>query len=158
LINAAGVASMNLALMTPAKTAEHIVRTNLLGTIFCCQQFAPLMIRNRSGVIVNFSTIAVSLGLEGESVYCASKAGVESFSRVFAREVSAFNVRVNCVAPGPIQTDLIRGVPDEKISQVVHRQIARKMFSKEELCDFVDLVLSDHAKGMTGQVLHLGGA
>ena len=77
LINAAGVAAMNLAVTTPKNTTEKILRTNLLGTIFCTQAFFPLMIREKQGSIINFSTIAVNLGLKGESIYVASKAGVE---------------------------------------------------------------------------------
>ena len=60
---------------------ERVINVNLLGTIYCCQNFAPLMMRNQQGAIVNFSTIAVALGLKGESIYAASKAGVEGFSR-----------------------------------------------------------------------------
>ena len=81
LINCAGIASMNLALTTPPKVSENIIQTNLLGTIFCNQIFAPLLIKNKSGRIINFSTIAVKMGLKGESVYVASKSGVEGFSR-----------------------------------------------------------------------------
>ena len=76
LVNAAGIASMNLAVTTPSGLAQRIINTNLLGTIYCCQLFAPLMLRNKQGTIINFSTIAVKLGLKGESIYAASKAGV----------------------------------------------------------------------------------
>ncbi len=100
LINVAGIASMNLAVTTPAATTRRMIEVNLLGTIFSCQNFAPLLMRAKGGVIVNFSTIAVALGLKGESVYVASKAGVEGFTRSFAREMADFNVRVNCVAQG----------------------------------------------------------
>ena len=73
LINAAGIASMNLAITTPPETSKNIILTNLLGTIYCCQLIAPLMLRNKAGSIINFSTIAVALGLKGESIYAASK-------------------------------------------------------------------------------------
>ena len=79
IINAAGVASMNLALTTPENVTDRLIRTNLIGTIYCCQLFAPFLIKNKTGSIVNFSTIAVPIGLRGESVYVASKAGVEDF-------------------------------------------------------------------------------
>lgn len=158
LINAAGVASMNLALMTPSTSAERIIRTNLLGTIFACQQIAPHMVRQRRGAIINFSTIAVSLALEGESVYGASKAGVESFSRTLARELSNFGITVNCVAPGPIATELIRGVSPSKIQTIIERQIQRRQFTPADVCELVDLLISEKARGLTGQVFHLGGA
>lgn len=157
LINAAGIASMNLALTTPPATAEAIVKTNLLGTIYTCQQFVPHMIRAKAGRVINFSTIAVSLALEGESVYVASKAGVEAFTRTFAREVAGFGITVNCIAPGPIDTDLIKGVPDVKIQRIVDRQTMKRKFSSAEVCALADMLMSEHASTLTGQVFHLGG-
>jgi len=157
LINAAGIASMNLALTTPPATAEAIVKTNLLGTIYTCQQFVPHMIRAKAGRVINFSTIAVPLALEGESVYVASKAGVEAFTRTFAREVAGFGITVNCIAPGPVDTDLIKGVPDVKIQRIVDRQVIKRKFSPAEVCALADMLLSEPARTLTGQVFHLGG-
>ena len=94
---------MNLAVTTPPSMTQKLIQTNLAGTIHCCQLFAPLMIRKKAGSIINFSTIAVTLGLKGESIYAASKAGVEGFSRAFAREMADFDIRVNCIAPGTDQ-------------------------------------------------------
>lgn len=158
LINVAGIASMNLALTTPPDSVQKIISTNLLGTIYANQYFAPLIIRAGGGVIVNFSTIAVSIGLEGESVYVASKAGVEAFSRTFAREMSGFGVRVNCIAPGPIHTDLTAGLKQEQLDRIINHQIIRKPFERETVADLVDLLLDERAKSISGQVLHVGGA
>lgn len=157
LINAAGVASMNFALTTPVNTTEKIINTNLLGSIYTCQKFAPLIIKNGSGSIINFSTIAVSLGLKGESIYVASKAGIEGFSRSFAREMSEFNINVNCIAPGPIGTDLLNGVAPNKISNIVNQQIIKKQFSPEDVCNIVDLLLDERSRSLSGQVFNIGG-
>ena len=157
LVNAAGIASMNLALTTPAASVQRILQTNLMGTIFCCQQFAPLMVRGRAGSIVNFSTIAVALGLKGESVYVASKAGVEGFSRAFAREVAGLGVRVNCVAPGPIRTDLLQGVSDEQIDRILAEQVIPKAFAPEDVADLVEFLLGPQSASLSGEVLHVGG-
>ena len=78
VVNAAGVASMNLALMTPPATVSKVIATNLMGAIHVSQAFAPALIRAKAGRIIHFSTIAVPLGLAGEAVYVASKAGVEA--------------------------------------------------------------------------------
>ncbi len=158
LINAAGVASMNLALTTPTESAQHIVGVNLLGTVNSIQAFTPLMVRQKFGRIVNFSSIAVSLGLAGEAIYVASKAGVEGFSRAFAREVSDFGITVNCIAPGPIRTDLLRGISDKQIAEIVSRQIIRKEFSPEDVCDLVELLLDSRSQYLSGHVLTLGGS
>ncbi len=157
LINAAGIASMNLALTTPARVSRDLVHTNLLGTIYCCQLFAPLMIRLKQGSIINFSTIAVALGLKGESVYAASKAGVEGFTRAFAREMADFNVNVNCISPGPIDTDLLKGISDEQVSRIVSRQVIPRQFTPDAVSDLVELLLDKRSRSLSGQVLHVGG-
>ena len=158
VINAAGIASMNLALTTPPSMTQKLIQTNLVGTIHCCQLFAPLMIRRKAGSIINFSTIAVALGLKGESIYAASKAGVEGFSRAFAREMADFNIRVNCVAPGPIKTDLLRGVSDEQIDAIVSHQIIPKIFQPGDVSDLCEFLLSSKSAALSGQLLHVGGA
>jgi 3-oxoacyl-[acyl-carrier protein] reductase len=158
LINAAGIASMNLAVTTPPSVAQNLINTNLLGTIYCCQVFAPLMLRNRQGSIINFSTIAVALGLKGESIYAASKAGVEGFTRSFAREMADFNVKVNCIAPGPIDTSLLKGITAEQINKIVSQQIIPKQFKPDSVADLVELLIDSRANSLSGQVLHVGGA
>lgn len=157
VINAAGIASMNLALMSPPSQVEKLVQVNLLGTVYVSQAFAPLMIRRKYGRIINFSTIAVPLGLPGEAAYAASKAGVEAFSRSFAREVSDFGITVNCVAPGPINTDLLRGVSEDQIGKIVSQQIIRRQFTPEDVCDVVELLLDEKSNSISGQVMHVGG-
>jgi 3-oxoacyl-[acyl-carrier protein] reductase len=156
-INAAGVASMNMAVTTDEATVQKLIQTNLVGTIYCCQLFAPIMLRQKHGSFINFSTIAVALALKGESVYAASKAGVESFSRTFAREMADFNVRVNCIAPGPIRTDLLRGITDIQIEKITSQQVIPKQFQKSDVCDLVELLLDEKAASLSGQVLNIGG-
>ena len=156
-INAAGVASMNMALTTDENTVQRLIQTNLIGTIYCCQLFAPIMIRKKYGSFINFSTIAVALALKGESIYAASKAGVETFSRAFAREMADFNIRVNCIAPGPINTDLLKGITETQIQKITSQQVITKQFQKSDICDLVDLLISEKASSLSGQVLSVGG-
>ena len=156
-INAAGVASMNMAVTTDEATVQKLIQTNLVGTIYCCQLFAPIMLRQKHGSFINFSTIAVALALKGESVYAASKAGVESFTRTFAREMADFNVRVNCIAPGPIPTDLLRGITDTQIEKITAQQVIPKQFQKSDVCDLVELLIDEKASSLSGQILNVGG-
>ena len=158
LINAAGIASMNLAVTTPHSVSQRIINTNLLGTIYCCQLLAPLMLRHKQGAIINFSTIAVALGLKGESIYAASKAGVEGFTRAFAREMADFNIPVNCIAPGPIDTSLLKGITATQINHIVAQQIIPRQFKTETVADLVELLLDQRGRSLSGQVLHVGGA
>ena len=157
LLNVAGIASMNLLITTPPATIRRIVETNLLGTIYACHVVAPALIRRGSGRIINFSTIAVALGLAGESVYAASKAGVDGFSRSFAREMASHGITVNSVAPGPVNTDLIAKVPAEKIRAIVDRQIIPRQACLEDIWRIVSLLLSPECAMLSGQVFHVGG-
>lgn len=157
LINCAGIASMNLAITTPFKKVNEIIQTNLIGTIYTSQIFAPLLIKAGFGRIINFSTIAVNLGLQGESVYVASKAGVEAFSRVLAKELASFRITVNCIAPGPIKTDLLKGVNDSQIRKIIETQIIKKQFSKSDVVKTILLLLNQNSDCISGEVLNIGG-
>lgn len=156
-INAAGIASMNMAITTDESTVQKLIQTNLVGTIFCCQLFAPIMLRHKKGSFINFSTIAVALALKGESIYVASKAGIEGFSRSFAREMADFNVRVNCIAPGPIRTDLLKGITDKQIQKITSQQVIPKQFEKSDICDLVELLIDEKSSSLSGQILNVGG-
>ena len=158
LINAAGVASMNLLVSTPVDTIKKIVDINLTGTINCCAAASKALMRRKQGRIINFSTIAVPLGLKGEAVYVASKAGVEGFTRAFAREMGDFSVTVNAIAPGPIPTDLIRKVPEQSIAELVSRQIIPEQGTLDDVWDIASLLLDARAGLVTGETLHVGGA
>jgi len=157
LINAAGVASMNLTLSTPPETMLRIISTNLLGTMYCCTAIGKLLARRRNGRIINFSTIAAPLGLKGEATYVASKTGVEGFSRSFAREMADFDVTVNVVAPGPIPTRLIRHVPDRSIDDIVRHQIIQRQATPADVWQIISLLLEDRAAMVTGETIHVGG-
>ena len=102
LLNNAGIASMNHALLTPLSTIERIFQTNVFGTFLFCREAAKLMARKKHGRIVNFATVATPLKLEGEAAYAASKAAVVSMTEVLAREVAS--VGITCLlytSPSP---------------------------------------------------------
>ena len=115
LLNNAGTGSMNHCLTTPMKTVDRVFGVNVNGTILCCREAGKQMMKQRKGRIVNFGSVAVPYALEGEAVYTASKAAVEAYTRVIAREFAEFGITVNAVAPNPVKTDLIAGVPEEKM-------------------------------------------
>lgn len=157
LVNNAGIASMNHALLTPASTVEQVLRTNVVGAFVAARESAKLMRQSGGGRIVNFTTVAVPLALEGEAAYVASKAAVESLTRVLARELGPFGIRVNAVGPTPVETDLIRAVPKEKIDALLARQVLPRMGTPEDVAQVVDFFLSPASDFVTGQVIYLGG-
>lgn len=157
VVNNAGVANMNHALLTSADSLRRVLETNVVGTFLFCREAAKVMQRKRTGRIVNLSTVAVPLKLEGEAAYVASKSAVESLTHVLAREFAAFGVTVNAIGPVPIDTDLIRGVPREKIDALVARQAIPRLGTTEDVANVIDFFLSPASGFVTGQVLYLGG-
>jgi 3-oxoacyl-[acyl-carrier protein] reductase len=157
LLANAGIASMNHALLTPAATVDRIFRTNVTGTFLFCRETAKLMRRGGGGRIVNFSTVAHPLRLEGEAVYAASKAAVESLTRILARELAPLRITVNAIGPTPIETDLIRGVPGDKIEALLARQAIPRLGEVRDVINAVEFFLRGESDFITGQVLYLGG-
>jgi 3-oxoacyl-[acyl-carrier protein] reductase len=157
LLNNAGIASMNHALLTPMSTVASVFSTNFFGTFLFCREVAKVMVQKRTGRIVNFTTVATPLRLEGEAIYAASKAAVESFTEILARELAPAGVTVNAVGPTPVQTDLIKNVPAEKMKALLGRQAIRRFGTHADVINVVDFFLSPRSDFVTGQVLYLGG-
>ena len=157
LINNAGIASMNHTLLTPMSTVERILATNVNGTFLFCREAAKIMKKNGYGRIVNFSTVATPLKLEGEAIYAASKAAVLSLTEVLAREFAEFGITVNAVGPTPVKTDLIRSVPQDKMDRLLSRQAINRFGTFEDISNCTDFFIRKESDFITGQNLFLGG-
>lgn len=157
LINNAGIASMNHTMLTPLRTVEDIVRTNFIGSFLFCREASKLMSRQKYGRIVNFTTVATPLRIEGEAIYAASKAAILSFTEVLARELAPFNITVNSIGPTPIETDLIKSVPRDKMERLVARQAIPRFGTFSDVSNVIDFYLQESSNFITGQNLYLGG-
>ncbi|MBP9742034.1 MAG: SDR family oxidoreductase [Burkholderiales bacterium] len=157
LINNAGIASMNHIMLTPLSTVNNILNTNVIGTFLFCREAAKLMAKNKFGRIVNFTTVATPLKLEGEAIYAASKAAVHSFTEVSARELAPLNITVNSVGPTPVDTDLIKSVPEDKMQRLINRQAIPRKGTVEDIINVIDFFISNKSDFITGQNLFLGG-
>lgn len=157
VINNAGIAAMNHSLLTPAAAVERLLRTNFVGTFLVSREAARVMQRRRYGRIVNVSTVAVAMKLAGESAYAASKSALATWTQIFAREVADFGITANVVAPGPIETDLIRNVPKATIDALVGRLPVRRLTRFEDVANVVEFFCRPESDAVTGQIVYLGG-
>lgn len=157
-LNNAGISCMNHVLLTPGAVAGRIVDTNFLGTFLVCRESAKLMMKRKWGRMINFSSVAVPMYLEGEAIYAASKSAVETFTRVLAYELGEWGITVNTVGPTPIETDLIKSVPKEKIENILKRLAIKRLGRFEDVANVIDFLVQPQSGYITGQTLYLGGA
>ncbi len=157
LVNNAGIASMNHFLLTPLRTAHEIFSTNFFGSFLFCREAGKIMSRAKAGRIVNFTTVATPLRLEGEAMYAASKAAIESMTEILARELGPFGITVNALGPTPVPTDLIKSVPKEKMAALLARQSINRFGTVEDIINVIDFFLAASSNFITGQTLYLGG-
>lgn len=157
LINNAGIASMNHAFLTPLAKMEQIFATNTFGTFLFCREVGKVMMQKKSGRIVNFATVATPLKLEGEAAYAASKAAVESLTQVLAQELGQSGITVNAVGPTPVDTDLIKSVPKDKMDALVARQAIHRKGTIDDVINICDFFIKPESDFVTGQVVYMGG-
>jgi 3-oxoacyl-[acyl-carrier protein] reductase len=157
LVNNAGVARMNALALTPPADARQVVETNVLGVFHLTHQGIRLLRKSPCARIVNVTTVAVPLRLEGEAIYAASKAAVESLTRITAREVGGLGITCNAVGPTPIRTDLIARVPSAKLDALIARQAIPDWATVDDVYNVIEFFLRPESRMITGQVVYLGG-
>jgi len=154
LVNNAGVTADGLFLMMPRRDWDAVIDTTLHGFFNMTKPVLRKMLRRKSGSIVSLSSVSALVGNRGQANYAAAKAGLIAASRVLASEVGRLGIRVNVVAPGPIDTEMIRDAPLENIKQMIPMgRIGRP----EEVAKVVRFLCSDDASYITGQVISVNG-
>lgn len=157
VLNNAAIASMNHVLLTPAKTANRMMEVNVTGTMLVCRDAAKVMMRRRYGRIVNFTTIVAPIALAGEAIYAASKSAVVTFTRILAFELGQWGITCNSFGATPIMTDMIKGVPQDKIDAVVSGLAVKRLGTPQDCANVCDFFVSPASDNVTGQVIYLGG-
>jgi len=157
LINNAGIASMNHALLTPVATVQKIFSTNVVGSFLFAREAAKVMMKRKTGRIVNFATVATPMKLAGEAIYASSKAAIVTLTQILAREFADYNITVNAVGPTPVLTDLIRSVPQDKMDALLRQQAIHRFGEFSDITNVIDFFIRPESDFVTGQVLYLGG-
>jgi 3-oxoacyl-[acyl-carrier protein] reductase len=158
VVNNAGIASLNHFLMVPASTVDKVMATNFRGAWLISREAAKLMMKARYGRIINVTTVAVPMRIRGEALYAASKAAVETMTRILAHELGEFGITVNAVGPTPIDTDLIRKVPAASIQTIIDGLAIKRKGQPRDVMNVIDFLIRPESDYVTGQVIYLGGA
>lgn len=157
LINNAGIGLANHILLTPCKTVQDIMNTNFTGTFLFCREGARLMKQNGFGRIVNLTTVATPLKLEGEAAYASSKAAVITLTQILGKELAEFGITVNAIGPTPIKTDLIRSIPKDKIRRLIDSLAVKRYGKVLDVINVIDFFIKPESDYVTGQTIYLGG-
>jgi len=157
VINNAGIIKDRaLALMEPGDWHE-VINTNLNGTFNLTRASIVPFIKQKSGVIVNIASVSGVVGIPRQTNYSASKAGIIGFTKSLAKEVAPYNIRVNAVAPGFIETGMLENLKEEYKSQIIKQTPLGRMGKPEEVAKAVKFLVSEKANYITGQVIIIDG-
>lgn len=157
LVNNAGIVDDAFLLMLTEESLSRSLDVNIKGYFHCAQQAALKMMKKREGVIINVSSVSSVMALPGQSVYSATKGAVNSMTATLAKELAPYGIRVNAIAPGFIETDMINSVPEEKKEEYL-KNIPMKGFGKvSDIANAVCDLCGDSFRYMTGQVIVMDG-
>ena len=157
LVNNAGITRDALIIRMGDDAWQAVIDINLTGTYLCSKAVVRIMMKQRSGRIVNISSVVGAMGNAGQTNYAASKAGVIGLTKSLAREVASRGINVNVVAPGFIQTAMTDGLPEKARDELVTLIPNGRLGLPEDVSAAVKFLLSDDASYITGQVLHVNG-
>ena len=157
LVNNAGITRDNLLLRMKEDDWDAVMNTNLKGVFHCTKQVSRVMIKQKSGKIINMTSVVGVMGNAGQSNYAAAKAGVIGFTKSMARELAPRCITVNAVAPGFITTDMTAVLPDQVKSEMANSIPLARMGSPEDVAAAVVFLASQSADYITGQTLHVDG-
>ena len=157
LVNNAGIVRDEYLLMLNPETLDKCFDLNVKGYFYCAQQAVLKMFRKKSGVVINMSSVSGILALAGQSVYSATKGAVNSLTQTMAKELAPYGIRVNAVAPGFIETEMLNALSDEKKQEYLNAIPMHRLGTVEDVANVVSMLASDAASYITGQIITVDG-
>lgn len=157
LVNNAGIVRDEYLLMLTQENLDKCLDLNIKGYFYCAQQAALKMFSQKSGVIVNMSSVSSKMALAGQSVYSATKGAVNSMTQTMAKELARKKIRVNAVCPGFVQTEMVDQLPEDKKKEYLNEVPLGRFADVDEVAGLVSFLCSDDASYITGQAIVLDG-
>ena len=157
LVNNAGIVRDEYLLMLTQENLDKCLDLNIKGYFYCAQQAALKMFSQKSGVIVNMSSVSSKMALAGQSVYSATKGAVHSMTQTMAKELARKKIRVNAVCPGFVQTEMVDQLPEDKKKEYLKEVPLGRFADVDEVAGLVSFLCSDDASYITGQAIVLDG-
>lgn len=158
LVNNAGITRDGLIMRMSEQDFDSVINVNLKGAFNCSRFAAPVMIKQRSGKMVNISSIVGVRGNAGQANYAASKAGIIGLTKSLARELGSRNITVNAIAPGFIETEMTAALPEKVVAEFLAQIPLKKLGKPEDIANTVAFLASDEADYISGQVIAIDGA
>ena len=157
LVNNAGIVKDKALFMMKPDEWQDVVDTNLNGTFNMTRAVITSFLKQKSGCIINMSSVSGIIGLARQTNYSASKAGIIGFSKALAKEVASYGIRVNVVCPGFIDTDMLKSIPEEKRKELINLIPLRRIGTSQEVAQLCAFLASSKASYITGEVIKIDG-
>ncbi|MBI67533.1 MAG: 3-oxoacyl-[acyl-carrier-protein] reductase [Chloroflexi bacterium] len=157
LVNNAGITKDNLIMRLPEEDWDQVIDTNLKGAFLCTKAALRSMVRQRSGRIINMSSVVAITGNAGQSNYTAAKAGLIGFTKTVAKEVASRGITVNAIAPGFIETQMVDAISSQLQEKILERIALGYFGTPEDVAGVVAFLASEDARYVTGQVIGIDG-
>jgi 3-oxoacyl-[acyl-carrier protein] reductase len=157
LLNNAGIIRDKALMMMLPKDWKEVIETNLGGTFNMTRAIITNFLKQKKGCIINMSSISGLVGMARQTNYSAAKAGIIGFSKALAKEVAAYNIRVNAVCPGYIQTDMVKSLREDIQKEIINFIPAKRIGTPEEVAALCVYLASDRARYITGEAIRIDG-
>jgi 3-oxoacyl-[acyl-carrier protein] reductase len=157
LVNNAGIARSNVLARLKDEQWDEVLNVDLKGIFYCIQAVIPTMMKQRSGKIVSISSIYGRIGAIGDVNYAAAKSGIVGLTKTVARELARYNINVNAIMPGLVDTPLLRGIPEKYLKPMIEEVPLKRIGRPEDIANVVAFLASEDASYMTGAIVEVTG-